>query len=113
MTFYVNLTAIDNEQLSIIVTSLEEGVLLSRRKNRSGVYPPLLVDTALGDCIFEGCLRDETVGPSLAVLIDSLIGGEFSLTEVGSRCIAVPMNKRYKRTPHKNKPPYIQPHIRR
>jgi hypothetical protein len=78
-----------------------------------GAYPPLLADNALGDCIFEGCLRDETVGPSIAVLIDNLIGGDISLTEVGFWCIAVLMNKRYKRTPHINNPPHIQPHIRR
>jgi hypothetical protein len=81
--------------------------------NVVGVYPPLLADNALGDCIFEGCLRDETVGPSIAALIDNLIGGEISLTEVGVWCNAVLMNKRYKRTPHINNPPYIQPHIRR
>jgi hypothetical protein len=73
-------------------------------------YPPSLVDTAIGDCIFDGCLRDETVEPSIAVFIDSLIGGEFSLTEVGFWCIAVLMNKRYKRTPHINTTVYPAPH---
>ena len=59
-----------------------------------GPAPPLLADNALGGCIYEGCLRDEIVGPSIAVLIDNLIGGEIPLTEVGFWCIAVLMNKR-------------------
>jgi hypothetical protein len=61
----------------------------------------------------EGCLRDETVGPSLAVLINGLIGSEFSLTIRGARCIAEPLKKRYKRIPNRNNPPNIQPFIRR
>jgi len=62
---------------------------------------------------FEGCLRDETIGPSLAVLIDGLIGGEFSLTIRGARCIAEPLKKRNKRIPNSNNPPKIKPPIRK
>ena len=96
-----------------ITAPTSKGVLYYRSHRRSGAYPPLLADNALGDCILEGCLRDETVGPSMAVLIDNLVGGEISLTEVGFWCIAELMNKRYKRNPNINNPPHIQPHIRR
>ena len=40
MTFYVNLIAIDYEQLPIIVTGLEEGVLYLTGQNVVGAAPP-------------------------------------------------------------------------
>ena len=87
-------------------------VKIITRENASFPREPLPVPRYVGLDSFAGCLRDGTEGPSTAVLIGSLCS-ELFLTAGEARCIAEPADKRYKRTPHKNNPPYIQPHIRR
>lgn len=62
---------------------------------------------------FDGCPLDEAVGPSIAGLIGSLIGRNFSLTLGEARWVAKPLNKRQKTAPHIKNPPNIQTLIRR
>jgi len=61
----------------------------------------------------KGCLLDETVDPSPAVLIDSFIDRDFSLMERGGRWITELFNKRYIMTPYKNNAPNSQADIGR
>jgi hypothetical protein len=70
-----------------------------------------MLDRVGRSACFEGCLLDETVDPSLTVLIDSFIGRDFSLMERGGRWITEPFNKRYIMTPYKNNAPYSQADI--
>jgi hypothetical protein len=72
----------------------------------------MLVLVGRSACV-EGFLRDETIDPSLSVLMGSLIGRDFSLMERGARWITEPFKKRHIMTPYKNNAPYIQPDIRR
>ena len=75
VTFYLNQIAIGNEHLPIIVTGIEEGVLYSMGKNRSGAISPL-------DCAVK-C----EVGPAYLIRRAKKGEADFSLPPVNSRLL--------------------------